>query len=96
MTNKKKKKIDRIDLESKVFCICSQKEIVNSVSSLPKEKEPVRRASWDEVSRTQDPEGRMGLGQGIEGREEPRSFKGNVANHEENTTYLYEDGVRSA
>mgnify|MGYP001252375293 CR=1 FL=1 len=42
--------------------------------SLPKEKEPVRRAPEDVY---------LGAGRGREGREEPRSLKGNVAKHEE-------------
>ena len=42
--------------------------------SLPKEKEPVRRAPEDAY---------LEAGQGREEREEPLSLKGNVANHEE-------------
>ena len=39
MTNKKRKKTDRDGLESKVFCIWSQKEMVNSVPGLTQQSQ---------------------------------------------------------
>ena len=49
-------------------------QIQKAWPSLPKEKEPVRRAPEDAY---------LEAGQGREEREEPLSLKGNVANHEE-------------